>query len=185
MPWPSYIKNAFEIITAGATHEYLFYGPYNTLLNFLFPAEEGYLMSAWFRRPHDGWPVDFTNAFLVLKSSHPVFFIQVKLPGDYESCSARASADEQMRMCFFDLADDIKLPVLYGASALGTRLRFYTYRSTNKLLSPHLIPEDSEANGSDVAPAELWNLDLFSDEGYTRVMQIVNEVKAMVCQHSL
>ena len=132
MPWPAYVCNTFEAIPGGvngATDESLFYGPYNTLLTYLFPPTE-------FKRPPEGWSINFTTVFIVQRAFHPVFFLEIKPPGDYTHRSSRAAADDQTRIWFFDLADVV--------SALGTRLCFYSYTRDDNVLDPPRIPRAHE-----------------------------------------
>jgi len=45
MPWPTIITEAFELARAGGqTDESRFYGPFNMLLNDLFPFEDRYMV---------------------------------------------------------------------------------------------------------------------------------------------
>ncbi|KIJ53221.1 hypothetical protein M422DRAFT_25682 [Sphaerobolus stellatus SS14] len=185
MPWPPYVLEAFEAIPGGingATDESLFYGPYNTLLGFLFPPTDHYMITPQFKRPPEGWSIDFTTVFIVRKAFHPVFFIEIKPPADHARRSSRAAADGQMRTCFFDLVDAVQLPVLYGVSALGTRLCFYSYQSNDDALSPIRI-DAKPLLMKDVTPADWWNIDLLSDEGVIKLTEVVNDVKAMVARH--
>ena len=186
MPWPAYVSNTFEAIPGGvngATDESLFYGRYNTLLTYLFPPTDNYMISPQFKRPPEGWSIDFTTVFIVQRAFHPVFFLEIKPPGDYTHRSSRAAADDQMRTRFFDLADVVELPVIHGVSALGTRLCFYSYTRDDNVLDPPRIPPDVERM-NDVAPAARWNFDILSDEGVARMTHVANEVKAMVAQHA-
>ncbi|EDR10903.1 uncharacterized protein LACBIDRAFT_315881 [Laccaria bicolor S238N-H82] len=106
MPWPGYVFDTFEAISGGVnapTDESLFYGPYNTLLGYLFPPTELYMISPQCKRPPEGSSIDFTAVFIVQKASRPVFFLEIKPPGSYAHRSSRAAADNQMRTQFFDL----------------------------------------------------------------------------------
>ena len=186
MSWPAYVCSMFDAIPGGvngATDASLFYGPYNTLLTYLFPPTEDYMISPQVKRPPEGSSTGVTTVFIVQRASHPVFFLEIKPPGDYTHRSSRAAADDQVRTQFFELADEVELPVIHGASALGTRLCFYSYTRDSNVLDPPRIPPDVERM-NDVAPAARWNLDILSDEGAAKMTQIANEVKAMVAQHS-
>ncbi|PPR00670.1 hypothetical protein CVT26_012327 [Gymnopilus dilepis] len=186
MPWPDYIRDMFDAIPGGlndATDESLFYGPYCNLLLYLFPPTEKYMITPQFKRPPEGWAIDFVTIFVVQKAFHPVFFLEVKPPGHYALRSTRAAADDQMRKRFFDLADVVELPVIHGVSALGTRLCFYEYTRNNDLLIPYCKPSNDN-HMNDVAPAARWNYDVLSEEGVAKMTQVANEVKAMVAQHA-
>ena len=183
--WPAYVLETFEAIPGGVnapTDESLFYGPYNTLLTYLFPPTERYMISPQFKRPPEGWSIDFTTVFIVQKAFHPVFFLEIKPPSDYTHRSSRAAADTQMRTQFFDLADVVDLPVIHGVSALGTRLCLYSYQRHNNTLTPPRIPPDAEFM-NDIAPAARWDIDLLSEEGVERMTEVAGAVKTMVAQH--
>ena len=143
MPWPAFVFETFEAITGGVnapTDGSLFYGPYNTLLTYLFLSTEHYMISPLCKRPPEGWSIDFTTVFIVQKAFHLVFFLEIKPPGYYTHRSSRADSDNQMRTRFFELVDVVDLPVIYGVSALGTRLCLYSYqRDSNALTPPRII----------------------------------------------
>ncbi|KAK0473601.1 hypothetical protein IW261DRAFT_685884 [Armillaria novae-zelandiae] len=140
------------------------------------------MISPQFKRPPGGWPIKFTTVFIVQRAFHPVFFLEIKPPGDYTNRSSRARADSQMRMRFYDLVDVVQLPVLHGLSALGSRLCLYSYNYANATLSPHHIPSRDPELMNDVAPVGWWNVDLLSEEGVAMLTEVSNEVKAMVAQ---
>ena len=188
IPWPPYVFEAFETIPGGvdtkAKDESQFYGPYNTLLTYLFPPTEHYMVSPQFKRPpaSEGWANDFV--FIVQKKFHPVCFLGIKPPEDYKNRSTRAAADNQMRSRFFDLADvvELELPVIHGISALGTHLCLYSYQRDNNALNPPNIPRDSTLM-NDVAPEARWDIDLLSEEGMKKMTEVANAVKNMATQH--
>jgi hypothetical protein len=184
MLWPAYVLEAFAVIPGGvdaATDESLFYGPYNMLLTHLFPPAEGYMVSPQFKRPPEGWSIDFSTIFIVQKAFHPVFFLEIKPPRDCVHRSTRAAADSHMRTRFFDLIDAVELPVIHGVSALGPLLCFYSYDTVYNTMTPARIPQDPELM-LDVAPASRWNVDLLSENGVARMSQVADHVKSMVAQ---
>ena len=138
MPWPAYVFETFEAITGGVnapTDGLLFCGPYNTLLAYLFPPTEHYMISPQLKRPPEGWSIDFISLYCP-KVSRLVFFLEIKPPGDLKHRSSRAAADNQVRTRFFDLADAVDLPVIHGVSTLGTRLCLYSYQRDSNALTP-------------------------------------------------
>lgn len=107
MPWPSHIVAAFDSIPAGglagATDEAVLYGALNMLLIHLFPPTDLYVVSPQWKKPPEGFAIDFTTVFVVEIAQHPVFFLEVKPAGCLSSRSGRATADDQMRMQFDEL----------------------------------------------------------------------------------
>ncbi|KAF8426558.1 hypothetical protein EV426DRAFT_591821 [Tirmania nivea] len=134
MPWPSKIATLFELATVdGERDESEWYGPYNALLNYLFPVEEDYVIVLQYKRPEQLKSVDFTTIFVVRRAKYPVFFLEIKATGHIHKPSQRAAADLQIQDQFFNLFDEVQIPIFYGLSALGPRVSVYTFtKSTNE-----------------------------------------------------
>jgi len=128
MLWNEFILEQFATaIPLGEYDESRYYGPYNTLLNKLFPMEEHYMVIPQYKWPRQLETVDFTTIFLVQQREHPVFFVEVKAAGHIHNDCIRAAADQQMREGVYALRNDIEIPILYGISAIGIELCFYKY----------------------------------------------------------
>lgn len=186
MPWPSHIVAAFDSIPAGglagATDEAVLYGALNVLLFHFFPPTELYVVSPQWKKPPQGFTVDFTTVFIVEIAQHPVFFIEVKAASCFSSLSGRANADEQMRKRFTELIECLAIPSLHGISMLGPHLSFYTYSKSDNKLHPPCIPSDP-VYVNDVAPAQRWNTEVMSEEGIRRFTEVADHVKLMVDQN--
>jgi hypothetical protein len=101
--------------------------------------------------------------------------------------SKRTAADDQLRGRMGDLisnallpslsfsilfiVDTCPLPVLHGASAFGTKLRFYSITQAG-LISPESLPA-SPQYVTDTAPVERWNYDILSAEGEAELRRII------------
>ncbi|RPB27570.1 hypothetical protein L211DRAFT_834428 [Terfezia boudieri ATCC MYA-4762] len=86
MPFPDTISEVFDLARQdGERDESMFYGPYNILLNYLFPFEEKYMVVPQYKRPAEMKSVVFTTIFLVMRNQHPVFFVEVKSSGSIRS----------------------------------------------------------------------------------------------------
>ena len=110
MPWPAIITEAFELArTDGQTDESRFYGPFNMLLNYLFPFEDRYMIVPQWKCPEQSKLVDFTTIFIVSHNKHSVFFIEIKPSDHIRNYSPRALADKQMRERFEDLGDCVHI----------------------------------------------------------------------------
>jgi hypothetical protein len=59
------------------------------------------------------------------------------------------------------------MPVLYGTSAMGTRLCFYT-KPRGEAILPQQIPAETGMM-TDTAPPERWNCDVLEREGEKHV----------------
>ncbi|RPB22696.1 hypothetical protein L211DRAFT_810499, partial [Terfezia boudieri ATCC MYA-4762] len=69
-----------------------------------------------------------------------------------------------MREGVDDLRDDVKIPILYGVSAMGTKLCFYKYTEDTGRLEPELILGHTKFV-VDTAPRDRWEFDVLTDEG--------------------
>ena len=67
------------------------------------------------------------------------------------------------------------MPVLYGISAMGTRLSFYT-KPRDEAILPQQIPADTGMM-TDTAPLERWDCDILEREGEKELRRVVNEIK--------
>ncbi|KAF8633625.1 hypothetical protein AX17_004417 [Amanita inopinata Kibby_2008] len=109
--------------------------------------------------------------------TQPVFFIEIKTAVAIEHLSERAEADNQLRSRLEHLSNQ-SLSELHGLSALGTRLCFYCRDKSTESVTPPLIPRNDEYV-NDTAPADRWNMDILTDDGYSAFMNIVERVKAL------
>lgn len=185
MPWPNWILKQFASIPGGmnkATQEPLLHGFYNTTLGYLFPASEGFMIVPQYQPPTMDRSTGFTTIFVVESANTqipiPIFYLEIKPPGHINEMSGREQADIQMRDGVRELISELRIPKLHGVSALGVRLAFYHYDAATRILEPPAIPRDPILI-NDTAPAVRWNVDLLSDEGYERLVQLATEVKNM------
>lgn len=176
MPWPEFITLQFELVNKFTTEESDYYGPFNSLLNQLFPASEYYQIAPQFKRVAGS--INFTIIYLIARRKVPVLFIELKTHVAYDTDSK--AADDQMRDRVLDFtAGSIPIPKLYGLSALGTRFCVYEYTVANRSLTPtRIVPHPSLA--TDTAPKETWNLDILEPQGEARLKEVVGHIKAMV-----
>ena len=180
MPWDEYTLAQFEsALPQGEYDESEYYGPYNGLLNDLFPKNEHYMVVPQYKRPAHLTSVDFTTIFLVRRHNHPVFFLEIKPAGHIHHAHPRALADKQMRERFEDLGDHVEIPILYGVSAIGTKLCFYKYTKETGDLEPELIPS-STSRVIDTAPIDRWDVDVLMPHGERLLRTIVDHVKGMI-----
>ncbi|KAF8476107.1 hypothetical protein BDZ91DRAFT_648585, partial [Kalaharituber pfeilii] len=125
--------------------------------------------------------VDYTTIFLVQQREHPVFFFEIKAAGHIHRTSSRAAADKEMRERVDDLRDDVKIPILYGVSAIGTKLCFYKCTKDTGQLEPELIPGHTKIV-VDTAPRDHWEFDMLTDEGEQKLREVIGDVKRMCIQ---
>jgi hypothetical protein len=185
--WPEIIIRSFFV--AGAASATFgkggkpFYGPWNRLLNTLFPPNTAFeVVPQYFPATTGRDAVDCVVLLLIYLDSSPVFIVEVKDPNDFRFASKREEADLQMRQRVRDCADMLCIPVLHGVSAFGTKIAFYKYHQATRRLQPRRIIPDPDVV-TDTAPSEWWSYDILEEEGANRFRDVVDEVKAM-CNNS-
>lgn len=176
MPWPQYILNCFSSVPDVPTQESDYYGPYDALLNYLFPPSEGFMINPQHKEPNRRDSVDMTVVYLVQRDRHVVFFLEIKVADDINHISTRARADEQVRQRYTDVFE-AAAPVLHSASALGTRLCFYRLDSETGRITP--APNERDPGRvTDVAPRSWWCHDILEPHGEQRLLSVAEQVRA-------
>ena len=176
---PSFVTNQFYIIDKRTTNHIDYSGPFNALLNSLFPASDGYQIAVQSQRIAGS--IDFTVMFL-LERTTPVIIVHVQVMTNvaYETPSSRKAADEQMRESIHDASTGLDaMPKLYGLSFFGTRFCVYEYTHSSGTLTPRRIGVQPDII-TDTAPKERWNLDILKELGKTRLEEIVGHIKTMI-----
>ncbi|KAF8431366.1 hypothetical protein BGX38DRAFT_1229329 [Terfezia claveryi] len=118
-----------------------------------------------YKRPEESKSVDFATTFLV-SSDH------------INHISTRGEADKQMRERFKKVFDEVKVDILYGVSAIGTRFCVYQVNAASGYIEPEAISKDP-IRVKDTAPAARWDLDVMTVEGRKRLLEIVGHIKTM------
>ena len=74
-------------------------------------------------------------------------------------------------------------PVLYGISAMGTKLCFYEFKWALKHMSPHCIPSNPDSEFIiDTMPAKWWDCDVLEAGGEQRLQALVTQIME-ACAH--
>lgn len=178
MTWSDAVIEQFELVNHLTTDESEYYGPFNTLLGEVFPPSQHFQIAPQFKGPITPGSVDFTTIYIVRKRKLPVMFIEIKTFINLDDMSTREQADNQMRDHFYRLAGSIKIPILYGISAMGTRFCVYEYNKKTGALSPAAILRDPTFL-LDVAPAVRWAHDLMEPAGEQVFKDIGDRIKLM------
>lgn len=199
MPWPSTITRAFATVEGGAAiavHENPYYGPYNKLLHTLFPTDSDFIVSPNYIPGNIDGGEDFVVSFETTFRQHPVLILGVKPSQHLSLNSTREAADRQIRRrLIIDLlgvwrycrlrshdptaeflpSGRAPLPVLYGISAIGTKLCFYEFEKAPMHMTPRRIPNDPEFT-TDVAPQERWDCDVLEANGEQRLRALATQI---------
>jgi len=173
MAWPDKIVSSFQKVPINPSAAD-FCGPYNKLLYTLFPTDTDYTVT-WHYPPNSREATNFILLHEVLLEDKPVFVLELKPPQDLRYDSTRGDADEQIRRRLHDLRTECPLPILYGVSAMGTRLCFYEKHRDGPIEPPRL-PAHPELE-TNAAPQERWDCDILDDEGGRRFLSMVEEIK--------
>ena len=181
MPWPESIALQFHLVDKATTDESDYYGPFNSLLNYLFPVSEFYQVAPRFKSGGRG-SIDFGVVFLVSRHRVPIFFVEPNTYVASKKDSLRIQADNQMRERFIDFGfEDNPLPTLYGLSTFGTRFCVYEYDIARDILTPEHISRHRKLL-TDAAPERWWDLDVLELQGEDRLREIIRQIKAMAAE---
>jgi len=119
MVWPDNVIRQFQMVPK-YPQQNDFHGPYNKLLNTLFPADSEYTVIPPFPEPGSSQASDWivtTDVFLVDK---PILILQLKKPGDLDLVSARELTDFQIRQRMADLRGKLWVPFYFCEQLLNT-----------------------------------------------------------------
>ncbi|EDR11115.1 uncharacterized protein LACBIDRAFT_293271 [Laccaria bicolor S238N-H82] len=173
MPWPAHIvaksSRLLDTETIGK-----FYGFYNSILNECFPSTRFTIMPQYVTVDMIGGTGAIEGRAITyviepLDFQSPIFFIDIKPPTHLLSLSARKNAEDQVRYRFWQLSHLVRIPKLYGVSAVGRQLSFYTYDRASRTVEP-----------GPLAPIERWNTNIMEEVGRAKFLAVVEEIKQMV-----
>ncbi|GLB41647.1 hypothetical protein LshimejAT787_1002470 [Lyophyllum shimeji] len=175
MPWPSHVLNSFSpVLEQDETEkESDYYAPYNTLLAYLFPPADHFMVVIAYEDPSE------PGTFVVRRYGHPVFFIQIQPPGHLNNCAKLVEADREMRKEFKRLSPNLNIPTLHALSAVGTKICLYTYNTESGTITPEAI-ETETGSGEGKGVADRWDADVMEPEGEQRILAAVNDVKKTI-----
>ncbi|KAF8517287.1 hypothetical protein BU17DRAFT_50001 [Hysterangium stoloniferum] len=184
MPWPAHILRKSDRLRDNETIENKFYPLYNSILNECFP-QERFSICPQYATPIAqaggigaiGFAVTYVVEALDLDSV--VFFLEIKPPTHLPILSGRKDADNQMRQRFGQIAHLVKLPTLYGISAIGKSLCYYTYSVPTHTIEPTRIL-DSCTLLVDTAPIERWDSNIMGEEGHDKFLAMVQDIQSMI-----
>jgi hypothetical protein len=188
MPWPPHIVAKSASLLDTETIENKFYGLYNIILNECFPATQFVVTpqyaTAEARAGSTGDIIDraFAITYVIERlnlESGPIFFVEIKPPTYLPSISTRKDAENQIRHRFLQLSHLVRIPKLYGVSAIGRQLSYYIYERASGNVEPVALA-DSPSAVVDTAPIERWDTNIMEEEGRVKFLAVVEEIKQMV-----
>ena len=108
---------------------------------------------------------------------HPVLVAEIKDDSWADRADLRAEADDRMHQWVNAVLPDCRLPSVYGLSLLGTSLRVYVGNVATGKVEPALAtcPSSGRNLPNDFLEGA-WNIDILSDEGFTKMKEIVGDI---------
>ena len=182
--WSQKIIHLSAHVNDQQTNENYFYPLWNAILGEAFPEEDFAICPQYPTRPtaagREG-AIDYAVTYLIQDAAHddcPVFFVEVKPPTDMRYPSARERTAAQMKQRFKALLVDLRIPMLYGISAFGRNIAYFSFNSQSQRIVPNIVGNTGEYIRG-VAPADHWNSNIMEPEGRAEFLRIVGEVKTM------
>ena len=177
---PQTILDQFARIPHNTVIENKYYGVFDKILNRLCFTDESFTIDPQYPLPQAvGLPtIDFLVTYVVEVNDIPVFFLEIKPPLHIDHISSRVDADAQMRARFRSLYNLTWTPRLHGVSAMGQRLAFYCMDKATAHVDPDYIAPSTNYI-IDTVPAERWDADITTEDGYQSFMAVINDVKEM------
>jgi len=172
--WPDKITRQFNAIPPNPS-ESDYQGPYNKLLNTLFPPDSDFVVVPQYLLDSRN-SADFVVMFEILLVNKPVLFLELKPPSHLNLLSKHQAADKHIRSRMTDVVATCPLETLYAVSALGGRLCFYSLDTTDSdaEIMPAIPRHPTKMN--DTAPADRWACDILESTGEERLRQIVQKI---------
>jgi hypothetical protein len=119
--YPQYIlTKAAELNDDDETIETKFYPLYDKILNYWFPANEGYDVCPQWSIPQSRKTVDFTVTFVIELNQRPLLLVEIKPPWDFQLDSGREAAIVQIIQRLDEIGPNNQhVDRLYAISAIG------------------------------------------------------------------
>jgi hypothetical protein len=177
MSWPLFISSQFKLVPEFTTDESIYFGPFNALLNSVFPPSEFYQIAT--QSKHIAGSIDFNVMLIIGEKKVPLMIIKAMTNVAFDTPSSRKAADDHMRESILDFSPQIYLmPTLYGLSFFGTRFCVYLYAPADHTLSPRRIDPHPDTV-TDTAPKDRWSLDFCEKEGEYILNELFNHIKEL------
>ena len=180
--YPQYILNkAAELNDDNETIETKFYPLYDKILNYWFPAVDGYDVSPQWSIPSSNRSVDFAIAFVIEHQRRPLLLVEVMPPSDFHLESGRECAIIQIIQRLDEIGPTNQhVERLYAISAIGKRWRADYVTKGNGSKGGQPVRGVAEVNSLQSAAENCWNPDITSDASWAALKGIVNTIKSYV-----
>jgi hypothetical protein len=175
---PQRILDQFARIPHKTTIENQYYGVFDKILNKVCFTDDTFTIEPQYTGTLPQAAIDFVITYVVEMNDLPISFLDINPPLHIDYISSRVDADTQMRARFYALYDVTLTPRLHGVSVMGQRLAFYWMDKATGRLHPNYVAPSMDYI-TDTVPAERWDTDITTEDGYQRFMAVINDVKEM------
>jgi hypothetical protein len=180
--YPQYIlTKATKLNNDNEIIETKFYPLYNKILNYWFPATEGYDVSPQWTIPESRKTVDFTVTFIIKHDQWPLLLVEIKPPSDFQLALGRDAAAVQIIQCLDEIGlNNQHADWLYAISAIGKRWRACYALKGNGSKGGQPVKGVAQAKSLRSAKLECWDPDITSDSSWEALQSVVGIIKGYV-----
>ena len=176
--YPQYILiKAVKLDNDHKTIESKFYPLYNKILNYWFPATEGYNVSPQWFIPNSR-SFDSTIPFVIEYQQHPMLLLEIMPPSDFHLKSAWECAIIQIIQHFDEIGPTNQhVEHLYAISMIGKRWKAVYVTKGKGSKDGWPVGGIAEVNSLKSPAEDCWNPDITSDASWIALQKIVNQIK--------
>jgi hypothetical protein len=156
----------------------ILYPFYLAILDYWFPAPEGYDIGPMWPIPGRENIVDSTITFVILLHEQVLLLIEVNAPSDFYLDAARDAALSLVLRRFDEIGPNNRADRLYAVSAFGKRWRACLKGGWRDNAEP--VDGVGEVNSLESANPTCWNPDITSDASWVALQSIVEMIKGNV-----
>jgi len=182
--YPLYIlENAAKLSDDQETVESKFFPLYHKILNYWFPAADGYDVCPRWTMPGSRESEDSTITFVIEHQRRPLLLIGVQPPSalDQYSDAERELAIIAMVRHLNDIGPTNQhVERLYAISAIGKRWRACYVKKGKGSESGQPVTGVAAVDSLQSARIDCWNPDITSDSSYTALQSIVDTIKGYI-----
>ncbi|KAG2048632.1 hypothetical protein BDR06DRAFT_1012793 [Suillus hirtellus] len=178
---PQQVLDKFADVPADTTNENEYHGAYTALLCTTLYSTSLVPYMIW---PHyyldEKNPATARVSFVAVTLQYqPLFVLQLHPPGHINLPSTRIAADNKMRRILHSVCPETVVPKFHGISAMGQKLAFYSMDTISGRVHPDRVPTAGGGTEVDKVPANNWELNITTEAGHQRFLNVVNDVKSM------
>jgi hypothetical protein len=176
--WPADLQTMFDIcrrqLQPLGTH---YCAPYNQLLTHCFGGSDFFVTLPPGALTYHETADPITFPVVIDARGRPVLVIGINDDALVNTADLRIKAEDQMRQQYNAMLPDCPLPRLWGLSFLGTSFRVYTGDVASGEVDPAFTdpPSSTDVLSYDFLQ-EAWNIDIFSQEGFNKMKEIVGDI---------